>query len=131
MTGRNFIVDPRAKAQVTMLSATPMSPDAFYEAFLAILQVHGFVAVPSGKVWKIIPDANARQVPANDLPEKVSASSDEIVTQVVSVTNVSAAQLVAILRPLMPQNAHLAAYPASNMLILAEDRKSTRLNSSH
>src|SRR5512145_46757 len=103
VTGKNFIVDPRVRAQVTMLSSTPMSPNAFYEAFLSILQVHGFVAVPSGDVIKIIPDANARQVPANDLPSSVSSTSDEIVTQVVAVRNVSAAQLVPILRPLIPQ----------------------------
>jgi general secretion pathway protein D len=120
VTGKNFIIDPRVKAQVTMLSATPMTPDAFYEAFLSILQVHGFVAVPSGKVIKIIPDANARQVPANDLPERVSATSDEIVTQVVVLKNVSAAQMVPILRPLIPQYGHLAAYPASNALIISD-----------
>ena len=120
VTGRNFIVDPRVRAQVTMLSSTPMSPAAFYEAFLAILQVHGFVAVPSGKVIKILPDANARQLPANDLPNSVSSTSDEIVTQVIQVRNVSAAQLVPILRPLIPQYGHLAAYPSSNMLIIAD-----------
>ena len=125
-TGRNMIVDPRVRAQVTMLSATPMTPDAFYEAFLALLQVHGFVAVPSGNTVKVIPDANARTLPGNDLPDRVSATSDEIVTQVVGVKNVSAAQLVAILRPLMPQQAHLAAYPASNILILA-DRANKRI----
>lgn len=120
VTGRNFIVDPRVRAQVTMLSTTPMSPGAFYEAFLAILQVHGFIAVPSGDVIKILPDANARQVPANDLPDRVSSTSDEIVTQVIQVRNVSAAQLVPILRPLIPQYGHLAAYPASNMLIISD-----------
>jgi general secretion pathway protein D len=120
VTGKNFIIDPRVKANVTMLSATPMTPDAFYEAFLAILQVNGFVAVPSGKVIKIIPDANARQVPANDLPDRVSATSDEIVTQVVVLKNVSAAQMVPILRPLIPQYGHLAAYPASNALIISD-----------
>ncbi len=120
VTGKNFIVDPRVRAQVTMLSSTPMSPAAFYEAFLSILQVHGFVAVPSGDVIKIIPDANARQVPANDLPSRVSSTSDEIVTQVVAIQNVSAAQLVPILRPLIPQYGHLAAYPASNMLIISD-----------
>ncbi len=103
VTGRSFILDPRVRAQVTMLSTTPMSPDAFYEAFLAILQVHGFIAVPAGNVIKILPDANARQLPANDLPDRVSSTSDEIVTQVIQVRNVSAAQLVPILRPLMPQ----------------------------
>ena len=119
-TGRNIIIDPRVRAQVTMLSSTPMSPDAFYEAFLALLQVHGFVAVPSGNVIKVIPDANARQVPGNDLPDRVSATSDEIVTQVVAVRNVSAAQLVPILRPLIPQYGHLAAYPSANILIISD-----------
>ena len=59
-TGKNFIIDPRVRAQVTMLSSTPMSPDAFYQAFLSILQVQGFVALPAGGVIKIVPDANAR-----------------------------------------------------------------------
>jgi general secretion pathway protein D len=120
VTGKNFIVDPRVRAQVTMLSSTPMTPQAFYEAFLSILQVHGFVAVPSGDVVKIIPDANARQVPGNDLPSRLSSTSDEIVTQVIAIRNVSAAQLVPILRPLIPQYGHLAAYPASNMLIISD-----------
>ena len=120
ITGKTFIVDPRVRAQVTILSSTPMSPDAFYEAFLSILQVHGFVAVPSGNVVKIIPDANARQLPANDLPGAVSADSDEFVTQVIAVRNISAAQLVPVLRPLIPQYGHLVAYPASNMLIISD-----------
>jgi general secretion pathway protein D len=120
VTGKNFIVDPRVRAQVTMLSNTPIGPDAFYEAFLAILQVHGFVAVPSGSVIKILPDATARQLPANDLPDRISSTSDEIVTQVIQVRNVSAAQLVPILRPLIPQYGHLAAYPSANMLIISD-----------
>jgi general secretion pathway protein D len=120
ITGKNFIIDPRVRAQVTMLSATPMTPDAFYEAFLSILQVHGFVAVPSGNVVKIIPDANARQVPANDLPDRVSDTSDEVVTQIVSVKNVSASQLVPALRPLLPQQAHLVTPAGTNMLIISD-----------
>ena len=119
-TGKNMIIDPRVRAQVTMLSSTPMSPAAFYEAFLALLSVHGFVAVENGGIVKVIPDANARQLPANDLPGRVSATSDEIVTQIVAVRNVSAAQLVPILRPLIPQYGHLAAYPSSNILIISD-----------
>ncbi|HNS28230.1 MAG TPA: type II secretion system secretin GspD [Steroidobacteraceae bacterium] len=120
-TGKNFIIDPRVgRQQVTMLSTTPMTPEAFYQAFLSILQVHGFVAMQTGDIIKIIPDANARQFPSNDLPDRVSSTSDEIVTQVIAVRNVSAAQLVPILRPLIPQYGHLAAYPASNMLIISD-----------
>src|ERR1700756_1405361 len=119
-TGKNFIIDPRVRAPATMISSTPMSPAAFYEAYLAILQVHGFIAVPAGDIIKILPDANARQIPSVDLPDHVSSTSDEIVTQVVDVKNVSAAQLVPILRPLIPQYGQLAAYPASNILIISD-----------
>ncbi|HEY4972333.1 MAG TPA: secretin N-terminal domain-containing protein, partial [Steroidobacteraceae bacterium] len=119
-TGKNFIIDPRVRAQVTMLSSTPMTPDQFYQAFLAILQVHGFVAVPAGNVIKIVPDANMRQYPANDLPRSVSSTSDELVTQVLAVKNVGAAQLVPVLRPLMPQTAQLSAVTGANILIISD-----------
>ena len=85
VTGKNFIIDPRVNAKVTMLSSTPMSPQAFYEAFLAVLQVYGYVAVPAGKVIKIVPNTDLRQLPANDLPNNVSSTSDEIVTQIVTL----------------------------------------------
>jgi general secretion pathway protein D len=119
VTGKNFILDPRIKAQVTMLSAAPMSPDAFYEAFLSILSVYGFVAVPSGDVVKILPDANARQVPGAEM-EPGAGRPDDIVTRIITVQNVAAAQLVPILRPLIPQYGHLAAHPASNLLIISD-----------
>ena len=119
-TGKNFIIDPRVRAQVTMLSSTPMSPEGFYQAFLSILAVYNFIAVPDGNIVKILPDANARQSPSVDLPDQVSATSDEIVTQVIDVKNVNAAQLVPILRPMIPQYGHLAAYPAGNILIISD-----------
>ena len=101
-TGKNFIIDPRVRAQVTMLSSTPMSPAAFYEAFLSILQVHGFVAVPAGATSsRSCPMPTRGSIPRNDLPDDVSATSDEIVTQVIEVKNVSAAQLVPVLRPMI------------------------------
>lgn len=118
VTGRNFILDPRVNAKVTMLSSTPMSPDAFYEAFLSILQVNGYIATTTGNVIKIVPDASARQY--SGLLSTENAAADDIVTQVVRVENVGAAQLVPILRPLIPQYGHLAAHPGSNMLIISD-----------
>ena len=50
LTCKNFIIDPRVRAQVTLISATPMNPQEFYETFLAVLQENAFVAVPAGKV---------------------------------------------------------------------------------
>lgn len=119
VTRKNFIIDARVNAKVTMLSSTPMSADAFYEAFLSILAVHGFVAIPTGEVIKIIPDATARQF-AGPIGTDNAAGDDDIVTQVLVVQNVGAAQLVPILRPLIPQYGHLAAHPGSNMLIISD-----------
>jgi general secretion pathway protein D len=119
VTQKNFIIDPRVSAKVTMLSSTPMTPEAFYEAFLSILQVHGFVAITTGDLIKIVPDATARQY-AGPLGTSGSAGADDIITQVILVENVGAAQLVPILRPLIPQYGHLAAHPGSNMLIISD-----------
>jgi len=120
VTGKTFIVDPRVNAKVTMLSPTPMTPAAFYEAFLSVLQVYGFVAVPAGKVIKIVPNTDQRQFPSIDLPDSVSSTSDALVTQVIPLKNLSAAQLVPLLRPLVPPYGHLAAYNAANMLIISD-----------
>jgi len=119
VTQKNFIIDPRVNADVTMLSSAPMAPDAFYEAFLSILEVHGYVAVASGDLIKILPNATARQY-AGPLGTGGAAGGDDIVTQVIQVQNVGAAQLVPILRPLIPQYGHLAAHPGSNMLIISD-----------
>ena len=54
VTGKNFILDPRIQAKVTMLSSTPMSPEAFYEAFLSILEVNKYVAITTGDIVKIL-----------------------------------------------------------------------------
>ena len=119
VTGKNFILDPRVTGKVTLLSATPMSPDAFYEAFLSILQVHGYVAIQSGDLIKIIPDATARQF-AGPIGTSGAAGPDDLATQVIQVRNVGATQLVPILRPLIPQYGHLVAHSGSNMLIISD-----------
>jgi general secretion pathway protein D len=118
-TGRNFVIDPRVRAQVNLISSSPMTPGEFYQAFLSILQVHGFVAVPAGNVVKIVPDANVRTMPATDLPDRVGGV-DEMVTQVVTVKNTNAAQLVQVLRPLVAQYGHLASVPGGNTLIISD-----------
>jgi general secretion pathway protein D len=107
--GRPIIIDPRVRAQVTVLSNAPMSPDAFYKLFQSALEVHGFVALDSGSAIEIVPDANAR-----------FGEGDDYVSQAIVLQNIGAAQLVPILRPLLPQSAHLAAHPASNALIVAD-----------
>ncbi|HVY67180.1 MAG TPA: type II secretion system secretin GspD [Gammaproteobacteria bacterium] len=107
--GRPVIIDPRVRAQVTILSNASMTPEAFYRLFQSALEVHGFVALDSGDAIQIVPDANAR-----------FGSGSDYVTQAIMLENIAAAQLVPILRPLLPQSAHLAAHATSNSLIVAD-----------
>jgi len=126
ITGKTFIIDPRVSGQkVTMISSTPMSPEAFYEAFLSVLEVHQYAAVTSGDIVKIIPNATARQY-AGPIGTGSSKGPDDIVTQIVQVKNIGAAQLVPILRPLVPQYGHLVAHPGSNMLIISDRAANVR-----
>lgn len=118
-TGKNFILDPRVTGKVNLLSAEPMSKDAFYEAFLSILQVHGYIAIESGNLIKILPNATARQFPSQFGTETANGP-DDMATQVIQVHNVGATQLVPILRPLIPQYGHMVAHSGSNMLIISD-----------
>ena len=118
-TGKNFILDPRVTGKVNLLSSEPMSKEAFYEAFLSILQVHGYIAVESGNLVKILPDATARQFPSQ-FGTANAAGPDDMATQVIQVKNVGATQLVPILRPLIPQYGHMVAHAGSNMLIISD-----------
>lgn len=120
VTDRNFIVDPRVKGKVTVVSSRPMDSDEVYQVFLSILKVHGFAAVPSGEVIKIVPDVNAKQDGIPTANDQAPGRGDQMVTRVVQVDNVAAAQLVPILRPLVPQQGHLAAYPTTNVLIISD-----------
>lgn len=120
VTGKNFIVDPRVKGKITIISSRPMDKAEIYQVFLSILDVHGFSAVPSGSVIKIVPDASAKQLALPVADDRHPGAGDQIVTRVIELHHVSASQLVPILRPLVPQQGHLAAYVPSNILIISD-----------
>ncbi|MGH8456431.1 MAG: secretin N-terminal domain-containing protein, partial [Stenotrophobium sp.] len=126
VTGKNFIVDPRVKGKVTVISSSPMTPAGVYETFLAVLQVQGFAAIPAGQAIKIVPETNARTDGGVPNGSGRGLPIDGVVTHVYQVQNISAAQLVPILRPLMSQWGHLAAYAPSNMLILCDRAANVR-----
>lgn len=125
MTGRNFIVDPRVKGKVTVISHRALKSSEIYQVFLSVLKVHGFAAIPGKNVTKIVPEVNAKQDAISTGRSSIPLS-DEFITQVLEIKNVDAAQLVPILRPLVPQRGHLAAYPSSNVLVISDSAANIR-----
>ena len=119
ITGKNFIIDPRVKGRVTVVSSKPLNEDEVYNVFLSILQVHGFATVPTENAIKIIPDATAKQ-DATPYASSSRGPGDQLITRVLTIKHINAAQLVPILRPLVAQQGHLAAYPTTNVLIISD-----------
>ena len=120
ITGKNFIIGPNVQGRVTVVSATPMKPDEIYDVFLSVLRVHGFAAVPSGSMVKIVPEAMAQQDGSSGVDGTREHAPDELITQIVPVKHISATELVPILRPLMPQGGTLIAHPGSNSLVVSD-----------
>lgn len=119
ITGKTFVIDPRLKGNVTVISSTSMDVDAIYSLFLSVLRVHNFTATPSGDVIRIQQNATGKQTPGIR-GELADLAPEELVTRVVAVQNVESAELVKILRPLIPQYGHIAAVAVPNVVIISD-----------
>ena len=120
VTGSTIVVDPTVKGKIKVISSKPVSQGELYDLFLSILDVHGYTAVRTGSVIRVIPNKDARSSPVGVPPEDAVGSNDEYVTQVIRLENISAAKLIPVLRPLVPQQAHMAAYAPSNAIIISD-----------
>lgn len=122
VTGKNFIVDPRVKGQVTLVSGGPLDADQIYNVFLSVLAVHNFAAVPAGEVTKIIPNNIVKQEPTPTEYTEPTTGGDAQITQVYKLKHASVQELVPILRPLLPPTSHFAAHASSNTLVFTDSR---------
>ncbi|MAM00550.1 type II secretion system secretin GspD [Hydrocarboniclastica marina] len=119
ITGYSFVIDPRVKGKVTVLSNTPMNQAEIYDMFLSVLQVHGFTAIPGDEVIKIVQQNDAKQAAENTGRFSV-IPSEQLLTRVIEINNADALELVPILRPMVAQYGHLAGVSAANALIISD-----------
>mgnify|MGYP001067337768 CR=1 FL=1 len=122
VTGATIVVDPNVKGKVKVVSSKPVTKAELYDLFLSILDVHGYTAVRTGTVIRVIQNKDARSAPVVVSERDDTLNNDEYVTQVVRLDNISAAKLIPVLRPLVPQQAHMAAYAPSNAIIISDLR---------
>jgi len=120
ITGRNFVVDPRVKGTINIVSARPVAKSLVYPTLLSALRMQGFAAVEADGVVKIVPEADAKTQAGPVQRGAVTASGERIVTQVIALRYESAAQLVTVLRPLITPNNTIAAYVPGNAIIVTD-----------
>ncbi len=120
ITGRNFILDPKVKGTINIVSARPVPKSLVYPTLLSALRMQGFAAIETDGVVKIVAEADAKQQGGPVSRGAVGADGDRLVTQVVILRNESAAQLVNVLRPLISPNNAIAAFPSANALVITD-----------
>ncbi|MBK9022021.1 MAG: hypothetical protein IPL72_19445 [Sulfuritalea sp.] len=121
ISGRNFVLDPRVKGTINVVSSSPIAPELAYPILISALRLQGFTVVEGNGtgVTKIIPEADAK---THAIPTTTQSASGEyrLVTRVFAIRGESAAQLVPILRPLVTANNAINVYPANNTLVVTD-----------
>ncbi|MFT2112365.1 type II secretion system secretin GspD [Marinomonas sp. 2405UD68-3] len=125
MTGKSFIVDPRVKGKVTVISNAQLDEESIFRLFLSVLNVHGYAVIESPEGYKILPQNVAKQG-GLDFDVNGSSPGELLVTRVIAIKNAVASELVPILRPLIPQYGHLASVNTVNALIISDHADNIR-----
>jgi len=121
LTQKNFVVDREVKGKITIISPTRISADDAYRVFESVLEVHGFAAIPSGSVIKIVPSVQARSKNiATVQAGAATTAEDKVVTQIVSLRYANAEEIKTMLAPLVSKNSVLIAHANSGMLMITD-----------
>lgn len=117
-TGKNFVVDPRVTGKISLISSKPIRSSEVYQLFLSVLETLGYSAIPSGRIIRIVPNIESSELATRIATSHSPGKGDEVVVRIVPLQNLSAAQLLPVLRPLLPQWSNLSVYTPGNVLIL-------------
>jgi len=118
MTGRNFMIDPRVKGTINILSAQPVSRALAYQILLSSLRLQGFSAVEGVGVIKILPESDAKLHARYD--RQHHADGERLITRVFKLKNSSVNQLMPVIRPLVSPNNVVAAFAQGNALVITD-----------
>nr|WP_274384600.1 type II secretion system secretin GspD [Pseudomonas tohonis] len=118
ISGQTLVLDPRVKGQVTVISESPLTLSEVYQLFLSVMSTHGYSVIAQGNQARIVPDIDGRSV-ANS---PVGSGPETLETRLLQVQQTPVNELLPLIRPLVPQNGHLAAIPSSNALIVSDKR---------
>lgn len=119
-TGRNFLLDPRVKGTVNLVSGQPVPHSLAYHILASALRLQGFAIVENGGITKILPEAEAKTHAGPARAEKSTVKGEQLVTQVFQIRHESATQLVPVLRPLITANNTVTAYANTNTLVITD-----------
>jgi len=122
-TGMTFIVDPRVKGTLTLQSERSLTKSQAFGLLTSALRLQGYAVVTTGEGYaKVVPEAEAK---LQSSPTQVGTrgsrvQGDQIATQIYHLQYESAANLTAVLRPLISPNNSIMANPGNNSLVITD-----------
>ncbi|HNG66416.1 MAG TPA: type II secretion system secretin GspD [Thauera aminoaromatica] len=129
ISGRNFLIDPRVKGKINLVTNTPVAPELTYQILLSALRLQGYAAIEESGVTKLVPEADAKLhgVPVvSGRPGAGAARGDRLVTQVFALRHESAVHMVNVVRPLVSANNAVTAFPGNNTLVVTDYAENLR-----
>jgi len=117
-TNTTFIIDPRVKGTVTLVSEKPLTKAQAFQLLTSVLRLRGYTVVAGNGYIKVVPEADAK-LQAGPI-QAGAVRGDQIATQVFHLKFESAANLVAVLRPLISPNNTINANPGNNTLVITD-----------
>ncbi len=117
-TGNTFIIDPRVKGTINLVSEKPVGKVQAFEMLGSVLRLQGFAIVRTPGYIKVVPEAEAKLQAAPVQTGQVRG--DQVATQIFRLNHESAAGLVAVLRPLISPNNTINADTTNNTLIITD-----------
>lgn len=128
ISGRNFLIDPRVKGKLNIITNTPVAPELTYQILLSALRLQGYAAVEEAGITKIVPEADAKLhgVPVVSGKSGVGARGDRLITQVFTLRHESASHMVNVLRPLVSANNAITAFQGNNTLVVTDYAENLR-----
>jgi general secretion pathway protein D len=121
LMGKNFVIDRRVKGEVTVMSPTPLTVRQAYQVFESVLEVHGYAAVESGKIIKILPLSEARTQNIETQGGRHSKPpTDRLVTRLIPLQYADPAEVRSLIAPMVSKNSLVQAYPETQTLIITD-----------
>ena len=120
ITGKNFLLDPRVKGTVNVVSSRPVPQSLAYHFLLSALRMQGFAAVENNGVVRIMPEADAKTHGGPTQAKAGGASGDQLITRVFALRHEAAASMVPVIRPLVAPNNPVTANPSNNSIVISD-----------
>ena len=117
-TSRTFIIDPRVKGTISVVSEKPVSKAEAFQLLTSALRLQGYAVVTTDGFVKVVPEADAK-LQAGPI-QRGAIRGDQIATQIFRLNYESAANLVTVLRPLISPNNTINANPGNNTVVITD-----------